>query len=288
MASTVSKVVATIATRPQFARFLHDALLPRGVTVVDLPSSDLEMFQCSLHEPVEFGDWISIGGIEVPAHALAASYSEGYIDRKDRSFDEAQVFRDAEVSAAIAFVRQCCGTPLNPPWNGSIGPFADSLPVQWEAMRNPALGVSAPRWTLTQTSEVTPDTLIIRNPYCYQYNQATETARGGGSEKRPVIALMSPLRGAHFLVIFIGDRLFAVLDNGSGWSPLNLRPILREGIRSCVIASRRHFGIDIGQLELFFDGSLTFWSVCPYPCPWYLKDDELTAFKVALAEFTMH
>ncbi len=281
-------LVLSFGVRPEFAVVYAKALAEHRIEVIHLTPSQFRDCRCYLGEPGGPLDWFAVGGRVIRSNEVIATYSEGHFASHKQRSGQIDTFLNAEAIAAIAFMRCYWGAAINPPSNGSIGPFGDSLPVQWEFVRRVLPELDTPTWSLSLGPKIPSGALVVSNPFCYQYNATVVERHAVQSENaRPFVILRSPLGGAHLLVLFVGETVFAVVDNGKGWSHLPLLPTLLGAVGRCLRSLRGRFGIQVGQLELFFDGRLRFWSVSPTPCPWYLGKQQSSQFSERLAGFTM-
>lgn len=257
-----SKTVLLIDIREPIRDLLCPMLEDRGfqpliVSLRDFRAADYE-FECG---DVPASGWIRFPEQEDPLwlHSIAGSLAGQ--PRLDIDNDSISQFKSHELMAFVAFVRQTAGLALNPPNTDMISTDCGSLPEQWETLRSMAIGARAPSWRLggpanpgIENDEVAVHDIM--NPRLRTENDDSELT------SKPL--LVQEPRGIFSSCAFVGKKQHHLRVSEDGIEPVEVLPDTYDRFSELILALRRIYPIDFGEIAYAYLGDVLFWSVTPF------------------------
>ncbi len=256
--------VLLLGLQPKLIESLEQSLKKLNVNPVSVSYKVLAKaeYHFELDKRTNLG-WIKLKGTKINVSSFISSYAH-QLPALTSSSTPFNQFQESEFAAFVGYLRTITGTTINPPSQGSVSSYCNSLIEQWESIRNANLDISVPSWeTVTDTS--TPEinnteTIKIYNIYDYSMRLCDDKS----TNKNDLYIRVSIPRGAYCSCWFVGEKLiFAYAEQGHLVEFIPPETIILT-VRQLIAFIYNAFNkCSVGTLTFSYLTHFEFWSVRP-------------------------
>ena len=193
-------------------------------------------------------------GRQIQLRDVIGTYAEDILNIQTSDTDLSNLLR-SELTALLSYIRLVSPNCVNPPRNGSLTSFCESIMHQWMLVDSLTLGFRVPSWRLEHPNGLG---MYVPNPFDYRFP-------GHCQASGLVVSLDAP-SGVRASCLFCEARQWHCVQASSGsWRHIPTTPYFSGMFRDLIRALRNEYSIEVGVINYFYSGFVTFWSVSPIP-----------------------
>ena len=247
-----AKCVLLIGVRPEMSNSLRSHLTLKADTVI-LNGEDClgaEYFIPNCNSGI--GALKLASGAEIQLHEVIGTYSEDILDVETSSTDtDLSDLLYSEITALLSYIRHVSPNCVNPPRNGSLTSFCESIMEQWMLVDSLNIGFRIPSWKLREPDEFR---MYVSNPFDYRFPSPCQPDG--------LVVSLEDLLGTRASCLFADEKQWHFTEDSSGsWRHVKTTATFSSLFRSLIGALRKEYLIDVGAINYFYLGLPTFWSV---------------------------